>query len=1185
MRHLGRNIALVIVVLLIAGLSIFPPEEKLRLGKDLAGGVSLTYTVDVPEGEDPDLLIPRVIQVLTERINPSGLFEISFVRQGRDRLVVSMPLPSEAVQQLRDEFEAALEAVGDHDFDVAQFERAMRLRGEARTNALDAMMDTPGREALLGPVRDAAQAVDRTRAAYDTAVAVEEAGGTAPDSLDDLLAAAADAEVALDDVRSVALVNRVSPEDMREALNRSKDGARIEGEDGVFVELPSPRDTALETLQQQLEASGGKGAFDAVLAAEAVYRGERKSLDDPDDLERRMASSGVLEFRIVSNSIEAGTNEQELRERLLERGPSSVNVPGLMWAPLNKLSDWADSTDDLNAIEADHVGYFRSQRGLIVQLRPEDGLYYVLLSDAPGMRLTAQEGEWSLSRSFRTTDQLGRPAIGFEMDPRGATRLGDLTGNNLGRQMAVLLDGKVYTAPNLIGRISNNGQITGSFTSSEIEYIVKTLNAGSLQASLSERPISKSILAPELGKDNLTKGLTASLIALALVGVFMVLYYFVSGFVAMFALICNAVIILGAMSLNQASFTLPGIAGIVLTFGMAVDANVLIYERIREELLRGEDVKAAVRVAYQKVLSTIVDANVTNLIVCFVLAYTASQEIKGFAITLGIGVVATMFSALLITRIIFTLLIDKVKIKSLAQLPTAVPVIDRVLTPKINWIGLRPLFVVVSLALMGTGIGFMYMQQDELLDTEFRGGTQVDLTLKTLPDGSRATITRAEAQERVDQIYAAAQQVLGDPESSTEEQLREAEWLVTLQNADVVMINPEADGITSSQVQIKSSASSDDPNARVDRVLQTAIVDVFQDVVDAQPALAFSGSDATEWSSAPVFPILDAELGASIQEPEITNDVRPYIGGVAIILDGLTPAPTLESLEDRLTYVRRQASFASEALRRSFDIIVLEGSNDAVQRAAIVVHDSDIDPILDQGRWQSELAQGEWTITREAIARAQTLAGVESFSPEIAATFRNQAIVAVALSFLLITMYIWARFGSVRYSLAALSCLVHDVIIAIGLIALAEILYKNFPALAAIGIQPFKIDLGLVAAILTIIGYSLNDTIIILDRIRENRGKLAYASKDVVNLSINQTISRTLITSGTTLIALLVMFIIGGEGIASFTYALLCGVLIGTYSSIAVAAPLVYTAKIPEQAAQFQQRYGAKAEPQADPTP
>src|SRR5690606_1713330 len=189
-------------------------------------------------------------------------------------------------------------------------------------------------------------------------------------------------------------------------------------------------------------------------------------------------------------------------------------------------------------------------------------------------------------------------------------------------------------------------------------------------------------------------------------------------------------------------------------------------------------------------------------------------------------------------------------------------------------------------------------------------------------------------------------------------------------------------------------------------------------------------------------------------------------------------------------------------------------------------------------------------------------ASVDNFSPAIASTFRAQAIVAVVMSFMLITIYIWVRFGSVRYSLAALVTLLHDVMVVLGLIALAEILYDH-AATAALaqqfGIMPFKIDLNLIAALLTIIGYSLNDTIIIMDRIRENRGKLDYASADVVNRSINQTISRTAITSFTTLLAVAIMYGFGGEGIRSFAYAMLIGIVAGTFSSVAVAAPMVWS--------------------------
>ncbi|MEM1423389.1 MAG: hypothetical protein AAGH64_05230, partial [Planctomycetota bacterium] len=299
MRHLGRNIAIVIAVLLLLGASIFPPDKNLRLGRDLAGGVSLVYTVNVPPDESADTVIPQVISVLQERINPNGLFEISFVRQGRERLVISMPLPSQQVQDLRAAYEEKLAVLERYTFDSAAFERAMRRSGDERIAALNRMIGgAPGLEALLGPVRDAVIEVDRTRAEYEV-VEAELAGVETPTDeqaaqLEAAEEAAVEAEVTLDVARSQALLLRVSPSDLREAFNRSDDGARLKDEnatdpDKEFVEIPSPRERALATLEGQLAQIGGQQAFDEIIEAYEVYTDNRQGLDDPDDLERLLS--------------------------------------------------------------------------------------------------------------------------------------------------------------------------------------------------------------------------------------------------------------------------------------------------------------------------------------------------------------------------------------------------------------------------------------------------------------------------------------------------------------------------------------------------------------------------------------------------------------------------------------------------------------------------------------------------------------------------------------------------------------------------------------------------------------------------------------------------------------------------------------------------------------------------------
>ncbi|MBL4590573.1 MAG: hypothetical protein JKY96_01300, partial [Phycisphaerales bacterium] len=253
-----------------------------------------------------------------------------------------------------------------------------------------------------------------------------------------------------------------------------------------------------------------------------------------------------------------------------------------------------------------------------------------------------------------------------------------------------------------------------------------------------------------------------------------------------------------------------------------------------------------------------------------------------------------------------------------------------------------------------------------------------------------------------------------------------------------------------------------------------------------------------------------------------------------------------------------------DVLGRSMELVVIEGSDEAVQSFVMLVLDEDIVYSTNANAWQNSVAQREWELVRAALAQSSDELSVQNFSPAIAENFRATAFAAVLLSLLLILIYIWVRFGSVRYSAAAITALTHDVLVVIGLIALAEIIYDK-EAFAGITsflmLEPFKIDLNLVAALLTIIGYSLNDTIIIMDRIREDRGKLNYASKAVINSAINQTVSRTVITSGTTILAVGILYFYGGPGVHAFSYALLCGVVVGTYSSVAVAAPMVWSRK------------------------
>ena len=1158
MRHLIRNTVLSIAVVVICAAAVYPPEQNLRRGRDLAGGVSLIYAVAVPEDADTSATINQTIDVLKERVDPQGTLEISFVRQGRNRIEVQMPLPNDSVKQLRRSYLDFLDVVSSRAINEDELERVMRLPPSDREAALVRM--TNGSAEQLGLLERAASLYDASqgaRRAFDEALAAQAAAegdagpavGPTQAEVDALLDAAGAAAEAYEDARRAALESTIGSDGLREAVELSdKPIVLFDPATDDTVTFDSPRKQALDRLRSR--HPGAESEITRALDLYTEYESQRRGLDDPKDLIRLLSGAGVLDFRISVSQDElravSETREQELRLAFRDRGPRSA-TGAMRWFELDDLKYWYDNAQQLRALEANPVGFFLG-RGLIVEER--DGRYFTLLWDTPERRMLSSEGDWGLARAYQSIDsQSGRPCIAFQMDARGAVKLGQLTGAHRGQQMAVVLDDRVITAPNLLGRISRNGQIVGSFSPSDLDYITKTMSAGSLQAKLGEEPLSVSVLGPELGADNLRKGYTASFLALVAVAGFMVVYYLGHGVIAVFALMANAVIILGAMALNRNAFTLPGIAGIVLTFGMAVDANVLIFERIREEMAAGSDLKTAVRTSYQKVLSTILDANITNFIVCLVLLYTATQEIKGFAITLMIGIVATLFSTLFITRILYTWLIERFGVRKLPQLPQVVPVLQRAFEPKINWLKLRPLFILISLGYIGLGIGMIAYQQEKMLDNEFRGGTKITLQL----DPEVGKKTRQEIEDLLRALPA-------------EERLRDAEILPE---------NPEDDGVTSDRFIIKTV----DP----DRVkVQDTVSRALQEWLNASPALAFGGSDA-EASLAPVYPILDASLGSNVGRPELRNDVADFLGGAAIVLEDLTPRVSKSELIARIQETRRKEDF-SNLLQQRWELVVTDGTDDAVRSAALLIFDPDLEYYDDRQRWQGEIVRPNWEMVQTGLAQSSDFVGAESFSPQVAATRQAQAIVAVCLSLLFVMVYIWFRFGSLRYSMAAIAALVHDVLAVVGLIAAAELIYEFAqPVAVPLMIEPFKIDLGLIAALLTIIGYSLNDTIVILDRIRENRGRLSYASAAVINLSINQTISRTIITSGTTLLAVLTMYIEGGTGIRSFTYALLCGVVVGTYSSIAVAAPLVYSKKGDRQAARLaeaeSEAAGASAQP------
>jgi SecD/SecF fusion protein len=1135
MRHLVRNSCMVLALLVLLSAYIWPVSDTIRQGKDLRGGFSLTYQLQIDASQNADEVMNTTITVLKDRVDPTGTMDLSIVPQGRDRIEITMPLPNETIKKMRSDYLQMLQDIRDREITGRDFDRMLAMEDQDQQAEIDRLAgENEARKSLMAR---AVTLLAEERAASEK-LRLDTENQEPADVIDNDVAAIAAASIQLDMVRDELLSTVLVADDLQNALGLSDKERAVHDDDADEpYMIPSPREKAVALLEKAHPDE--LATITAVLAKFDEYRKGRNTLDDPSDLIRLLQGSGVLEFRIAPG-IGDHVEEQTLRQKLRDEGPRLASTRDALWFPLADETSWVNSIQQAKFMEASPVEFFQS-RNFVVEVY--EGTYYMLLWDTTRDSLTQNgaQNNWRVARSFETTDEQGRPAVGFRMDVNGGTLLGKLTEANVQKPMAVLLDNKVFTAPNLIGKISSQGQITGIDSALERAQIIRTLNAGTLTATLSPNPISQSILGPELGQDNLDAGLLAGIAALILVSVFMVVYYFMSGIIAVVALMCNAILILGMIVLGNVTLTLPGIAGIILTFGMAVDANVLIFERIREERRNGLDLRPAIKLGYSKALSSIVDGNVTNLIVCLVLANIGTQEIKGFAITLGIGVVGTLFSALVISRLIFGLMTEKMAVRNMPMLPSVVQPIEKLLEPKIDWLKFRVVFIIISICYVSLGIGMIVKQGAEMLDTEFRGGTAITMRFKLDDNGERVTMTRPEVAAKVAAI--------GDAAGENDETR-------LLSSAQVLPVDPADDGITSETFRIKTLATNSE-------TIGALLNESFADVLPTKPKLNFDEMDTDDLRIAPVYAITENRLGQIIDRPDITADVSDYSGGVAILLNNITPAASEAELRERIKYMRRDQQFSS-LLSRDWDIIILDGTPESIGSAAFVVLDEGLSVFESKDRWDAEVAGLEWSLIRQALARSESLAGIGQFDPAVASTFRGKAVAAVSLSLLLITIYIWVRFGSVRYSLAALVALMHDVLTAIGLIALAEILYNN-PSTNALAqqlnIMPFKIDLGLIAALLTIIGYSLNDSIIIMDRIRENKGKLEYASRKVVNLSINQTISRTVITSGTTLTAVIILYAAGGEGVRAFSFTLLVGVLVGTYSSVAVAAPLVWSAK------------------------
>ncbi|WP_057936831.1 protein translocase subunit SecDF [Algoriphagus resistens] len=577
-------------------------------------------------------------------------------------------------------------------------------------------------------------------------------------------------------------------------------------------------------------------------------------------------------------------------------------------------------------------------------------------------------------------DQSSRPAVSMQMNAEGARKWRKLTAENIGRRIAVVLDDYVYTAPVVNGEIpSGQSEISGNFTLQEAQDLANILKSGSLPAPT--QIVEESIIGPTLGKEALNQGLISMVAGLAIVVLFMVAYYSKGGLVAIAALVFNIFFILGILAQLGTALTLPGIAGIVLTIGMSIDANVLIFERIKEELRSGVGLLAAINAGYNKAFSAILDSNVTTFLTGAILFALGQGPVKGFAIVLMIGIASSFFSAVFITRVIVSWMSKKGDKSSISF---ATPFAKNALSAlNFDFLGKRKVAYLISSAIIVIGLGIAAVNGLKF-GVDFTGGRSYVVAF--------------------DEPMAASDLKSG--------------------------LDREFDG----SVEVKTYGSNN-------TLKVTTSYLVNED---------------------------DAESNL-----EVESKVKEGIAAVT----GLAFTEDAESL-----------------------------------------------------------TSGQFAIT-----------GSSKVGATVADDIKASSVEAMIVALIAIFLYILLRFRKWQFSLASIIALIHDTLFVIAAFAIAS----------AFG-ATFEIDQVFIAAVLTVIGYSINDTVIVFDRIRENiesRGTNKLVK--VFNDSINQTLGRTLITSFTTLIVVIVLLVFGGEVLRGFSFALFIGILVGTYSSIYIATPIV----------------------------
>lgn len=888
---------------------------------------------------------------------------------------------------------------------------------------------------------------------------------------------------------------------------------------------------------------------------------------DAEAIQKVVEAIGVLQFRIEVQpeygNFEGENGETRTRNQVWmgAQGPGGdadkfeATAEGFRTFKEREATRWKAARDSGSAYEPLDRRYRLVPRYRGANAAPPSTVADFVVLEEPTSKSDDLTGD-ILSNIRAGSDRYGQPGVHFDVKVDYHRVFREWTGKNVGLPMAIVLNGQYDSAPIINSPLEDSvvislggrggGGVTGSAeayreTVERQQNLIATLQSGSLKVT--PRFEAKSRVGPTLAGEAVRRGLLSTVLAFLLVLAYMAVYYFLAGVIADVALLLNLVLLVGAMAFLRSTLTLPGIAGIVLTLGMAVDANILVFERIREELKRGRTVAQAVAEGFDRAFTTIVDSNVTTFLTAAFLYVFGTGAIQGFAVTLTLGLLASMFTAVFVARTFFEWWV-RAGAKTVRMLGEA-----RV--PGVSWMKLRRVFIPASVAVMVVSlVTFFGSPAQSVYDIDFTGGMKVQARFNDVVtvDQVKTALDGGAREVRIPKA--------GAPTGSGE--MRNVK-VGPYTSAEVVTVRSEGRwveirhplAVEGGGDTLSASEQLDAFQAYVAAALKEHLIPSW---VVERPAPYKASGDADPWKA------MDGalRLKVAIEDPArgLTAEVMkkafarmPYFdpGG-----DGRARSALPASRLNRTVEVRDGGS-AEGGEAKVFEVAwkSVRASDGKAAEDVPETLVTDLREFLSGADFRSALQDaGVTRAAADGVVLADPFPVNDLVGPGVAKRMRNDALLALLLSFVAIVIYVAFRFRSYAMGFASVLCLVHDVTIALGVVCLVDNL----------GLVDAKINMGLMAAFLTIVGYSVNDTVVTFDRIRELRGKAPNVSTKTIDDAVNQTLARTIRTSLTVFLTLVVLFAVNvGQRslLEGISFTLLAGTIVGAYSTIGIAAPLL----------------------------